>query len=364
MKILIYLGHPAHYYTFKNVLPKLKEDGCEVEVLIKKKDVLEQVLDNAGIPYHNILKEGRRDSKFGILLGILKRTMRLNAFCSKFHPDILVGTSVENSFIGHFRHIPVINLNEDDVTVGRMYARLSYPWSDVILSPTVCDNGRWNGKTVKYSGYHELAYLHPSHFIPDQKHVEKYFPVDPPYFLLRLSKLNAYHDKGIKGLDNEAVEKLLDILLPHGRVFITSERELPPQLNAFRLSIDPIDIHHVMAFASLFIGDSQTMAAESGVLGVPFVRFNDFVGRIGYLREMEEEYKLGVGIQSDNRSKLFVTVEELLSMPNRQGVFQKRREMMLSAKINFATFLQWFIEGYPKSSSIMEENPDYQLVFK
>ena len=42
-----------------------------------------------------------------------------------------------------------------------------------------------------------------------------------------------------------------------------------------------------MAFASLYIGDSQTMAAEAGVLGVPFVRFNDFVGRIGYLRELE-----------------------------------------------------------------------------
>ena len=39
------------------------------------------------------------------------------------------------------------------------------------------------------------------------------------------------------------------------------------------------DMHHVMAFASLYIGDSQTMAAEAGVLGVPFVRFNDFVGR-------------------------------------------------------------------------------------
>lgn len=364
MKILIYFGHPAHFYTFKNVLPKLKEGGCEVEILIKKKDVLELVLDNAGIPYHNILKEGRRDTKFGIIWGILKRTMRLNTFCSKFHPDILVGTSVENSFIGHFRHIPVINLNEDDVVVGRMYARLSYPWSDVILSPTVCDNGRWNGKTVKYSGYHELAYLHPSHFIPDQKHVEKYFPADPPYFLLRLSKLNAYHDKGIKGLDNEAVEKLLDILLPHGRVFITSERELPSRLNSFRLSIDPIDIHHVMAFASLFLGDSQTMAAEAGVLGVPFVRFNDFVGRIGYLRELEDVYHLGFGIKTHEVDKLYDTVKSLVFMDNRREVFQQRRMKMLSEKIDYAAFLFWFLENYPQSKWTFNDNPDIQFQFK
>ena len=364
MRILIYFGHPAHFYTFKNVLPKLKEDGCEVEILVKKKDVLEQVLDNTGVSYHNILKEGRRDSRLGMICGILKRAIRLNAFCSKFHPDLLVGTSVENSFIGHFRHIPVINLNEDDVAVGRMYARLSYPWADVILSPSVCDNERWNGKTIKYSGYHELAYLHPSHFTPDRKKVEKYVSADSPYFLIRLSKLNAYHDTGIRGLDNEVLERLLAALRPFGRVFISSERELPSQFSTNRLSIDPIDIHHVIAFASLFICDSQTMAAEAGVLGVPFIRFNDFVGRIGYLREIEEVYQLGFGVKPDNSANLFTRIEELLNMPDRQAVFQERRKKMLSDKINFATFLQWFIENYPLSKCIMKENPDYQLSFK
>ena len=57
-------------------------------------------------------------------------------------------------------------------------------------------------------------------------------------------------------------------------------------------------MHHVMAFASLYIGDSQTMAAEAGVLGVPFVRFNDFVGRIGSLRELEDVYRLGFGVHA------------------------------------------------------------------
>ena len=60
MKILIYLGHPAHFYNYKNVIPKLKDDGHQVEILIKKKDVLQELLDNAGMPYHNILKEGRK----------------------------------------------------------------------------------------------------------------------------------------------------------------------------------------------------------------------------------------------------------------------------------------------------------------
>ena len=50
-------------------------------------------------------------------------------------------------------------------------------------------------------------------------------------------------------------------------IYITSERPLEPQFEKYRIKINPLDMHHVMAFASLYIGDSQTMAAEAGVLG-------------------------------------------------------------------------------------------------
>ena len=124
-----------------------------------------------------------------------------------------------------------------------------------------------------------------------------------------------------------------------------------------------------MVFASLYIGDSQTMAAEAGVLGVPFVRFNDFVGRIGYLRELEDVYELGYGIhatplasdspircndgsvQPSGVEELYKRVEQLVAMPSedRRAVFQSRRQKMLSEKIDCAKFLTWFIENYPQS---------------
>lgn len=364
MRILIYMGHPAHFYNYKNVIPQLKSDGHQVEILIKKKDVLQELLDNAGIPYHNILKEGRKDTKLGILWGTIKRAWRLDAFCSKFHPDILTGTSVENSWIGKLRHIPVININEDDADVVPKYAKLSYPWADEILTPIVCDNGKWNDKSVKYNSYHELAYLHPNNFTPDKSVVEKYFPIDTPYFLIRFAKLKAHHDTGIKGIDADIAQKLIDHLLPHGRIFISSERELEPRFDPYRIHIRPIDMHHVMAFADLYLGDSQTMAAEAGVLGIPFVRFNDFVGRIGYLRELEDVFELGYGICTNQVTQLYETVERLLSLPDRKSVFQERRKKMLSEKIDFAGFLTWFIEEYPASKSAFRNNPDIQYRFK
>ena len=126
------------------------------------------------------------------------------------------------------------------------------------------------------------------------------------------------------------------------------------QFEKYRIKINPLDMHHVMAFASLYIGDSQTMAAEAGVLGVPFVRFNDFVGRIGYLRELEDTYHLGFGIKASSPGSVdafCARVSELVALPatERKATFAARRSKMLDDKIDCAKFLTWFIEEYPKS---------------
>lgn len=346
MKVLVYLGHPAHFHNYKNTIAKLKEDGHQVEVLIKKKDILENLLINAGIPYHNILEEGRKNSKLGMIIGSLKRAIRLDRFCKEFKPDILTGTSVENSFIGLLRHIPVININEDDASVVPLYAKLSYPGASVILCPSTCDCGKWNKKAIKYEGYQELAYLHPENFTPNKSIVEKYFNSDKPYFLIRFASLTAHHDSGVRGISTEIAQQIINILKPYGRIHITSERKLEPQFEQYRIVIDPLDIHHVMAFADLYIGDSQTMAAEAGVLGTPFIRFNDFVGRIGYLSELEDRYKLGYGIKPDNVEALYKTVRELVELPDKKDLFTQRRQKMLSDKINYSEFLTSFIENY------------------
>lgn len=358
------MGHPAHFYNYKNVIPALKEHGHEVEVLIKKKDILQDLLKNAGIEYHNILPEGRTDSKYGILKGLVKRAIRTNSFCSKYHPDILTGSSVENSFIGKFRSIPVINIGEDDASAVPLYAKLSYPWSDVILVPTVCNCGKWDNVAIKYHSYHELAYLHPNHFTPNKSIVENYFSADEPYFIIRFSKLNAHHDSGIKGINAIIAENIIKILKPHGRIFITSERELEPQFEKYRIHINPLDMHHILAYADIYIGDSQTMAAEAGVLGTPFVRYNDFVGRIGYLRDLENNYHLGYGVKTNEEMKLYEVIDKLLKMPNRKDIFGERRRKMLSEKIDYAKFLTWFIENYPKSKEIVLSNPTFEYNFK
>lgn len=365
-RIAIFLGHPAHFHLFKNTAATLVERGVDVLFLIKRKDIVEQLVVESGYNYVIVRKKERtRSGKLGLIGSLIRMDLNVAKTLLHYKPQLLVGTYTP--FLSKWTGVPVISCNEDDAAVVPRFAKMSYPYASDILTPEVCDNGKWNGKSIKYASYHELAYLHPNNFKPDKQVVEKYFSTEKPYFIIRFAKLSAHHDSGIKGIDITMAMRLIKILRPHGDIYITSERLLEPQLEPYRIKIDPIDMHHVMAFSSFYIGDSQTMAAEAGVLGVPFVRYNDFVGRIGYLNELENVYHLGVGIKaSENCSeeRLYKAVEEIISMPDRKEEWQARRQRMLSEKIDYASFLTWFIENYPESSKTMKENPSFQYRFK
>lgn len=360
--IVVFLGHPAHYHLFKNVVHSLIDKGMDVTYAIKQKDILVDLVKRDSVPFE-IIREDRKDGFWGMLSSVVKMEVRMAKWLKKQKASMLIGTTL--SFTAKMiMGIPVVCVNEDDADVVPLYAKLSYPFATDILNPVVCNSGKWDTKAIKYASYQELAYLHPNHFTPDRKVVEQYFSTESPYFIIRFAKLKAHHDAGIKGISTEIAQRLIDILKPHGRIYITSERELEPQFEQYRIKINPLDMHHVMAFADLYIGDSQTMAAEAGVLGTPFVRFNDFVGRIGYLRELEDVYHLGYGVKTNEVERLYKVVEEIIAMPNREDVFNERRQKMLSEKIDYAQFLTWFVENYPQSAQTMKENPDYQYRFK
>lgn len=371
MNILIQLSHPAHFHLYKLVAKNMIEDGNKILFVIKSKDILEQLLQNAELPYININQRAHRGSKLGILWDMFVREWRIWKLCRKHKIDLLTGSTPEVAHVAKLTNRRSVNTGEDDADVISMFIKIAKPFIDGYVAPDPCEMGTVESKTIHYPGYHELAYLHPNHFTASRDVVEGYgIDVDKPYFVLRFASLNAHHDNGIKGINTEVAQRLIDILSPYGQIYITSERPLEPQFEQYRIHINPLDMHHVMAFASLYIGDSQTMAAEAGVLGVPFVRFNDFVGRIGYLRELEDKYELGYGIhasvladdspirradgsaQPSGVEALYERVEQLVAMPaeERKEIFQSRREKMLSEKIDCAKFLTWFIENYPQSA--------------
>ena len=363
MKVLFYMGHPAHFHLFKNSIRVLKEHGHTVFILIKQKDILETLLKSSGFDYLNILPEGRRDSKAGIALGLAKRDYKIFRFALRHKPDLMMGTSTEITHVGKILRIPSINVNEDDFDAVPLFSKLGYPWASHVLTPESCPTGPWEDKTIKYPGYHELAYLHPAVFHPDKARVENLLDASRPFFIMRFAKLTAHHDEGKSGIGTEIAQKIIDILEPYGAIYITSERELETQFERYRIQIPPENIHHALYYASLYIGDSQTMAAEAAVLGTPSVRFNDFVGKLGYLEELEKKYRLTFGIKTSRPEELYRTIEELVSMTDGKKEFEKRRLGMLSSTINVSAFLVWLIENYPQSVKEWKNNPQIRSQF-
>lgn len=365
MKVLFMISHPAHFHMFRYTIDNLKKDGHDVVVVIRPKDVLETLCENAGMPFYKVKNRPKKWGLFGLGLFLVEKSFEVWKIARKEKPDLLIGSDGVMAIVGKFMGKPSFECFEDDAEAIALYAKMFFPLFTGLIGPTCCSAWKWEEKKISYQSYHELGYLHPNQFTPDATKVTQYgIDESKPYFLVRFAQLTAHHDVGIHGINTEIAERMIRMLLPHGTVYITSERPLEPQFEKYRIKIDPLDIHHVMAFASLYIGDSQTMAAEAGVLGTPFVRFNDFVGRLSYLNELENDYQLGYGHKTNDVEGFFASIQRWLDTPDRKELCAQRREKMLSEKIDYAQFLTWFIENYPDSRRIMQENPDYQWRFK
>jgi len=258
--------------------------------------------------------------------------------------------------------IDVITTLEDDYEVIRHLANLTYPFSTQILVPDICRVGKWTKKKIGYSGYMKLSYLHPNVFTPDKSvlHISS----DQPYFIIRLSGLGAHHDFGEKGISGEFLDKIISLLETHGKVFISSENELPEKYGSFRLEIPASAIHHYLCYAQMLICDSQSMAVEAAALGTPSIRISSFSGRISVLEELEHKYQLTFGIKPENENKALNIIGELLALKNLKAIFHQRRDIMLDDKIDVSAFVVWFIDNYPLSIKTLNENPDFLSSFK
>lgn len=373
MKVLFMISHPAHFWMFRYTIDNLKRDGHQVVIVIRPKDVLEQLCINAGMEFYKVKNRPKKWGMFGLAIFLIEKIFEVLRIARKEKPDMLVGSDGVLAVVGKIIRKPAFECYEDDAEAIALYAKMFFPIYTGVICPECCSAWKWKDKKIAYPSYHELGYLHPNQFIPDKQKVEQYgIDTSKPYILIRFAQLTAHHDVGIHGINTQIAERMIEMLKPHGRIYITSERPLEPQFEQYRIKINPLDMHHVMAFASLYIGDSQTMAAEAGVVGTPFVRLNDFVGRLSYLHELEAptdftprsdgyvpkidahvpdevHYSLGYGHKTADVEGFFKSIERWLATPDRKQLCAERRAKMLSEKVDYAKFLTWFIENYPES---------------
>ncbi len=365
MRILFFFSHPAQYLFLRETIRRLsRSDKNQLILLIKTKDVLETLIRQDGLSYINILPNYRGDTTFSILLSLFRRMVAIIPLVIRNKPDLLIGTDATIALIGKMLGIGRITILEDDYEVIRKLAALTYPFTETILCPDVCQVGPWVDKKIGYEGYMKLGYLSPSVFVPN-KQVRTTYQLSNRFALIRLSQLKAHHDTGVRGITVELVAKIVDLMESRGiKVQISSEGELDKRFAQYELKIGPTDMHHVLSQATLLVSDSQSMSVEAAMLGVPSIRYSDFASKISVLEELEKTYKLTVGIRPCNEALVLAQILEWIDLPYIKEIFEARRQTMLDDKIDVTAFLVWFVEKYPASRAVMKANPDYQTRFK
>lgn len=363
MRILIDIGHPAHVHLYKNLYFELIKKGHKVYITVRDIKSAVDLLESYDIPYvklgsksDGILKKGIEQLKFDYLLFKMFKKYKIN---------LAVGAPFNIAHASKFINTNSILLDDDDDEVQPLMTKFGHPFADTVLSPVAVRDHRKVKSALLYSGYHELAYLHPTYFIPDHTVLKDAgLSKNEKYFVLRFNVFKAHHDIGIKGLSLEQKLTLIALLEQHGKIFITTEREIEPELKKYQFKLPSEKIHNFLFFATMFIGDSQTMTSEAAILGTPAVKCNSFASRLSIPNELEKKYGLCYSFLPSDFNLMINKIQKLLSMPNIEAEWKKRRQKMLSEKIDVTAFLVWFVENYPDSVRIMKENPDYQWYFR
>jgi hypothetical protein len=350
---------------FKYLIKNLQDKGHTIKISINTKDILEELVRADGIDYENILPLRRkRNSKLAALLTLIKKDFKIFSLQMKGRYELMAGTESALAHIGWLFRKPVLIFDEDDVAIVPETSLISFPFATKIVSPFVCNLGKWTKKKIGYNGYQKTAYLHPDYFIPDEKIIRKDVARGQKYFLIRISGLTAYHDTGIKGFTIEIIRKIIGIIQPYGKVLLSTERQLPDDLQPLICNTEVNKIHHYLYFAEFIIADSQSMCVEAAILGTPSIRFSDFAGKISVLEELEHNYDLTYGIPVSEVDKLYTKINELLRISDLRQTWQKKRKKMLEDKIDVTSFWTWLIDQYPNSISLLNSNPEFQNNFK
>jgi len=331
MKILIEMTHPADVHLFRNAISEFTKAGHTVAVTARHKDVTVELLKNYNIPFTTLSRRGK--NIVALACELVVRDLRLLKFCISFKPDILTGLGgICAAHIGFLLRKPVVIW--DDTEIATLQHKISYPFATAVYCPD-CYYKKLGKKQRFYPGFHQLAYLYPGRFTPDVNVVKNLgIKTDEKYCIVRFVSWQAHHDIGQRGVPLADRFKFVEDLSKYVKVYISSESPLPPVLEKFKLSASAHLMHHILAFASLYIGEGATTAAEAAVLGVPAVYVNTL--KLGYINMLE---RIGLVRQPAETSQVLRDCIELVTDKNARGKALSARQKLLSGKIDVTDFI-------------------------
>lgn len=341
MNILVDIGHPAHIHFFRNFIFEMEKRSHSISVTARRKDVVESLLKHYKIDY--TLRGALKGSMLNKALDLPRIDIKMMRIIRRNNIDYVLG--ILNPYVAQsafFSGRESFTFN--DTEYAKLAVRLTVPFTTKVLTPS-CYMNELGAKQVRYEGYHELAYLHPNRFTPDPAILDELgVSKGDKFVIVRFVSWAATHDVGHAGITIENKIKAVKSFSKHARVFITSEAELPRNLEQHRIAIPPHRIHHAMYYATLLYGESSTMASECAVLGTPAI-FLDNAGR-GYTFEEEKKYGAVFNFteSTDDQQRSIDKGVEILQDDGIKKKWAEKRKAILSDKIDVTAFMVDFVE--------------------
>ena len=350
MNILIDIGHPGHVHLLRNVAKELEGKGHRIYYSVRDIPVAKRLMEHYGMkPWLDL--GGKKDSLLGKALTVAHQDVEILRFVRKNHIGLGLSSGLVLSHVSKLSKMRSFVFDDDDDAVEPLSVKYEHPLSNVVFTPDCIR--RKTKHAVYYAGTHELAYLHPKRFTPEPSVLQRAGVHEGErFFIMRFVALKGHHDVGQQGLTMEQKKALVELLKPHGRVIITSERAIEPEFEQYRLPVPPEDIHSLMAYSSMFLGDSQTMTSEAAVLGVPALKCNTFAGRLSVPNMLEQKYSLCYAYQPTQFDEMYHHIGQLLArdLKELKNEWQAKRQRMLNDMIDPTEFFVNYIEQYESLS--------------
>lgn len=344
MNILIDIGHPGHVHLLHGVAEEMKKRGHKVFYSVRDIPVAKRLMEHYGMtPWVDL--GGKKDSLLGKAQTVFSQDMQLLRFVRRNHIDLGLSSGLVLSHVSRLTKMKSFMFDDDDDAAEPLVTKYGHPLTDIVFTPDCIH--RKTKHAVYYAGTHELAYLHPNRFTPDPSVLQHAGLAEGErFFIMRFVALKGHHDVGQAGLSLEQKRALVDLLKTHGRVIITSERAVEPEFEPYRLPVPPEEIHSLMAYSSMFVGDSQTMTSEAAVLGVPALKCNTFAGRLSVPNMLENKYNLCHAYLPERFEDMLAKIRSLLDMPSEslRAKWHAKRQRMLQEMIDPTEFFINHIE--------------------
>jgi hypothetical protein len=338
MRILFGVSHPKHVYIFKNVIHILIEKGHDIKVVAVDKDITVYLLNKFEIPYTIIGYNQPTLSKKILALPLWE----YNTFkvVINFNPDVCVGRALP-----HLAHTSFL-FNKpfiifEDTEIAKLVHKITLPFANCIITPSSYKD-ELGEKQIRFDGLFDFEYLHPTYFCPDQTIFEDLgLSKDEKFIILRFVAWNASHDIGQSGISPDMKHEYVSSLEKYGRVFISSETELPPSLKKYEFKLRPEKFHSALSYAQLYIGEGGSTATEAAILGTPSVHISTTAKECGVFEDLG---KYGLVHTYDSDVKALEKAIELLSNPQSKKTCILNRDSMLQNSIDVTKFMVEIIE--------------------